>query len=69
MLHHAGRDELVTVGRHAGVVGDVLTIDCPEAGTGPGLAVRVVESHPVVIEGAVRHRLRLAPVVGADPIK
>ena len=39
---------------------EVLTLDL--SGPGPSLHVRVVESRPVMVDGLVRHRLRLAIV-------
>lgn len=37
-----------------------LTLDL--APPGPSLSVRVIESRPVLVDGSVRHRLRLAVV-------
>ena len=58
----ADGDELVAVSRQAGVVGEALTIEVAEADRGPwknAMKVRVAESSPIVIDGTVRHRLRL----------
>ena len=55
LIHRSHEGDLIAFAREAGVVGELLALD--EAGE--GTIVRVVESRPVVMEGAVRHRLRL----------
>jgi hypothetical protein len=57
-VEEARPDEVVVIGREAGVVGDVMTIEITEPMTVEG-TVRVVESLPIIIDGAVRHRMRL----------
>jgi hypothetical protein len=57
---------LVAYGREAGVVGEVLAVDDAQACVEPGTPVRVTESHPVILQGAVRHRLRLEPVAASQ---
>jgi hypothetical protein len=39
---------------------ELLTLDLSQPG--PSLSVRVVESWPVLVDGLVRHRLRLAVI-------
>jgi hypothetical protein len=58
IVQRAQEDELLVIGRDAGVVGDVMTLEIAEQGT-PGTDVQVVESTPVIIDGTVRHSLRL----------
>ena len=58
---HQGHEGLVAYGREAGVVGEVLAVDDAQAHVEAGLMVRVVESRPVIVQGAVRHRVRLEP--------
>jgi hypothetical protein len=53
-------EQLVVVSRQAGVAGEILALEMPDAGA-PGFEVRVTESRPIVAEGAVRHRLTLQP--------
>lgn len=57
-VEEARPDEVVVIGREAGVVGEVMTIEITEP-ISVGGAVRVVESLPIIIDGAVRHRMRL----------
>jgi hypothetical protein len=49
---------LLVIGREAGVVGDVMTLEIAEPGAS-GAEVQVVESLPVIVDGTVRHSLRL----------
>ena len=62
IVQEIGSDELTVVGREAAAVGDVLTLELPTLGDGPALSVRVVDSRPLVVDGALRHRLRLQRV-------
>ena len=61
LVERATRDELVVLGRHAGIVGERLLMDLSESPEGVR-EVRVTDSRPVVAEGAVRHRLTLKPL-------
>jgi hypothetical protein len=58
-VQRASEDEVLVIGREAGVVGDVMTIEMTEPDSAIRSKVRVVESLPVIVNGAVRHRLRL----------
>ena len=58
-VQRATDDEVLVIGREAGVVGDVLTIELTEPDAAMRSRMRVVESLPVIVNGAVRHRLRL----------
>jgi hypothetical protein len=40
------------------MAGEVMTLDVSGAGAAVGLRVRVIDSRPVMVEGAVRHRIR-----------
>lgn len=51
-------NEAVVVSREPGVVGETLTLEIAGEQTSAGCAT-VVESRPVVVDGAIRHRLRL----------
>ena len=53
------RNELMAVCQVPGVLGETMTLDLMGGGLTLGLTVTVLESRPVVIDGAVRHRLRL----------
>ena len=58
--HDESRRELWVVSELPAHREESLTLDVP--GFGRTLQVRVVESNPVMVDGAVRHRLRLAVV-------
>ena len=64
LVQRAVGDELVAISREAGVVGEILTLEVAERTSGSNVAtkVRVIESRPMVLDGAVRHRLRLEQV-------
>ena len=51
--------EAVAISRQPGVVGEAVRIDFQKNGTVIGVPARVVESQPIVVQNAVRHRLRL----------
>lgn len=59
VVDRTSRDELMAVCQVPGVLGETMTLDLMGGGITLGLRVSVLESRPVVIEGAVRHRLRL----------
>ena len=51
--------ELIVFGGAPGVVDEVMTLDLAGAGQVVTLRVRVAESRPVILDGSVRHRIRL----------
>ena len=50
---------LITIGQAPGVIGEQMTLDVAGAGQVVTLKVRVQESRPVILDGNVRHRVRL----------
>jgi hypothetical protein len=60
VIHRTDTDELLAVSRTAGITGEEMTLDVMGAGASLGLRVRVLESRPVIVDGAVCHRVRLA---------
>ena len=56
----ADANELHAVSHVPGMVGEEMTLDVMGAGTTLGLKVKVIDSRPMMVEGAVRHRIRLA---------
>ena len=56
----AGQDELVVISREPAIVGEVLQVHL--AAEDATVLARVAESRPVVIEGAVRHSVRMTVV-------
>ena len=61
MIHRTHEGDLVALASEAGIVGELLTLDESHGADMETVIVRVVESRPVVMEGAIRHRLRLEP--------
>ena len=66
VIHRTEDNELQAFSHAPAIIGEEMTLDVMGAGTTMGLRVKVVESRPVMIDGAVRHRVRLA-VVNAGP--
>ena len=58
-------EHLVVVGRQPGVRGELLSLHSPDDSDSTVVA-EVLESHPVIVDGAVRYELRLQPVNGSD---
>jgi hypothetical protein len=58
-VQRAHKDEVVVVGREPGVVGDVMSIEVTGASPQLDGQVQVLESVPVVVDGCIRHQLRL----------
>jgi hypothetical protein len=52
-------DEFLAVSHAAGVLGEEMTLDLIGAGSSLALKVQVLDSRPVIIDGSVRHRIRL----------
>ena len=59
IVHEEPSGSLVAFGGSPGVVGETLTLDLASGGQVVRLAVRVLDSRPVVLDGGVRHRMRL----------
>jgi len=59
-------DELHAVSHVPGISGEEMTLDLMGAGSTLGLKVRVIDSRPMMVEGAVRHRIRLEVKSEAD---
>jgi len=57
-------NEWLAMSREAGVVGEVLTLDRNVHQGSSSLRVRVAESRPVIVNGSVRHRMRLERLPG-----
>ena len=66
VIQRTENDELQAVSHVAGIAGEDMTLDVMAAGTTIGLKVRVIDSRPVMVDGAVRHRIRLALVDVVD---
>jgi len=63
VVHRDATNELVAISSEAGLPGELVTLHLGAEVDAPA-RVRVVESRPVVINGQLRHRLRLSRVSG-----
>jgi hypothetical protein len=59
VINRTGDDELLAVTNAAAVVGEMLSLEVMGAGQSAVVMVRVLDSRPVIIDGTVRHRVRL----------
>jgi hypothetical protein len=59
MLQSSQDDEIIAISREPGVVGEQLQVEMFDEGASTHRAARIADSRPVVIDGALRHRLRL----------
>ena len=69
VVDRTSRDEVMAISLAPGVVGEAMTLDLMGGGVALGLRVVVTESRPVIVAGAVRHRIQLAllpPVVAGS---
>src|SRR3954466_9728194 len=69
VVDRTSRDELMAVCQVPGVLGETMTLDLMGGGITLGLRVSVLESRPVVIDGAVRHRLRLGVIPSESDVR
>jgi hypothetical protein len=65
IVDRTSTEELLVVSHVPGIVGEEMSLDLLGAGESLRLIVQVIESRPLVVDGAVRHRIRLAVVNGA----
>ena len=70
VIDRTDSNELQALSHVPAIVGEEMTLDLIGAGSTMGLKVKVLESRPAMIEGSVRHRIRLLVVEGlADAAK
>lgn len=62
IISRAEGDEVHAVSQVAAVVGEEMTLDVIGAGAAMKLKVRVIESRPLMVQGVVRHQVKLAMV-------
>lgn len=60
VVDRTDRDELLAITHSAAVIGEELSVNLMGAGQNVAVTVRVIESRPVIVDGTVRHRVRLA---------
>lgn len=61
-VERSSGDEIWVVSTTPARIDEVLTLDLTESSPAVTMTVRVVDSTPVLVDGAVRHGLRLAIV-------
>jgi hypothetical protein len=66
VVQRAERGGFVAISSEPAVVGEALTLDLTADETEVSLPVRVHEARPVVVDGALRHRLVLQPLEPDD---
>ena len=62
VVNRSTGDELLAISHNAAIAGEEMSLGLVAAGASLDLRVRVLESRPVIIDGNVRHRIRLAVV-------
>ena len=72
VVQSATHEQMVVISRHPSVLGELVSVQLPHD-EGTDVAARVLESHPIVMDGSVRYQLRLhhgnsagSPVPDAD---
>jgi hypothetical protein len=71
VVNRTAREEVMAISHAPGVSGETMSLDLIGGGLALSLRVRVLESRPVIINGALRHRLRLcllAPATGVRDV-
>jgi hypothetical protein len=67
VVNRTEQHELLAISNSAAVVGEELSLDLFGGGQNIAMKVRVLESRPVIVDGTVRHRVRLGlPAVLRD---
>ena len=61
LVQRAGEGDVIAVSREAGVLGEVVDLEFPPDDA-PAVRASVLESQPIVVNGSVRHRLRLRDI-------
>jgi hypothetical protein len=59
VVQPAGNREVFAISREPAAVGESVVVEFPSGEASACLGARIVESQPVVMDGSVRHRLRL----------
>jgi len=69
VVDRVDREELLAISQVPAVAGEEMSLDLVGAGTAIELRVKVLESRPVIIDGAVRHRIRLGVLQPASTLE
>ena len=59
IVHRESDHEWIAIGREPAVVGEMLMLDVEDGDVPPQLTMCVIESRPVIVDGDMRHRIRL----------
>ena len=63
VVQSTANEQILALSHEPGVLGELVFLQLPEIGA---LHARVLESVPVMVDGSVRHQLRLHPVAAPD---
>ena len=58
VLRSATREDMIVISRDPGVLGEVVAVESSDEAQGRAMK-RVLESQLIVVDGAIRHQLRL----------
>jgi hypothetical protein len=64
LIQRSETGELQAVSQQSAIAGEEMTLDVVGGGATIGLKVRVIDSRPVILNGAVRHKIRLTLLNG-----
>ena len=64
VIQRSETGELQAVSQQSAIAGEEMTLDLVGGGATIGLKVRVIDSRPMILNGAVRHKIRLALLNG-----
>ena len=59
IVHRESDHDWTAIGREPAVVGEILMLDVEGCDIPPQLTMCVIESRPVILDGDMRHRIRL----------
>lgn len=59
LIQRTETGELQAVSQQPAIAGEEMTLDLVGGGETIGLKVKVIDSRPMILNGAVRHRIRL----------
>jgi hypothetical protein len=66
VVQKSGDSEWIAIGRQAAVAGETLILDVDDDQQPQHVMVCVIESRPIILEGDLRHRIRLRSDEEAD---
>ena len=66
IVQRSVNDEITVLSHEPGIVGDLMVMELPELETTIRVQTRVIDSRPVVIDGAIRHSVRLRKITSTS---